>query len=315
MKWTVRPKVVLLVILFSVFVFALSYFSYLQRYNQRMYRWNIETERISRLVYEMTKEKESSRGIEHLVEQNDFVHYQTKHFDIYCQNGDLAQYLNDKIEKVYESITKSLGYASVDLEYRMGQRIKIVIFKDVETYREKTESPFPWSIGNAVYVTNSFYSYEGPHLKGLVPHELTHLLFYRFLRGRYDLGAMRWLSEGVAMHGESSVYNKFVNEVLAPRLDMARRGEHISIRELIKAKDLQQENLKRIHLWYAECLSIVSFMIEQEGKEKFKEFCLVFSQDRNINNALGKVYPDEFHNVYKLEAEWLRYLKDNRQKW
>lgn len=314
MKWNVRPRVVLLAILFSVIVLALSYFSYLQRHNQYMYRLNIEAERMSRLVYEMTRDKEKSSGIERLIEQNDFVHYETKHFDIYCQNEELAQYLKNNIERIYESITNALGYTSVDLEYRMGERINVVIFKDVKTYREKTESPFHWSIGNAVYLTNSFYSYEGPHLKGLIPHELTHLLFYRFLKGSYDLGAMRWLSEGVAMYGESSVYNTFVNKVLTPRLDMARIGEHISIRELIKAKDLQQEDLKRVHLWYAECLSIVTFLIEQEGKEKFKEFALVFSKDRNINDALEKVYPEEFHNIYKLEAKWLRYLKDYKQK-
>ncbi|MFH1238801.1 MAG: peptidase MA family metallohydrolase [bacterium] len=315
MNFTVRPKAVLLPILIIVFIFAIAYLSYLQNYNQNIYRLNVEMEQTTRLVYEMTRDKESGKAMERLAKKNDFTYYQTNHFDIYCQNPALAAALHDQIEKVYRGITAGLGYSSADLEYKMEQRIKIFIFRNVDEYRRQTESPFPWSIGNAVYKTNSFYSYDGPHLPGLIPHEMAHLLFNRFLKGSYDFGAMRWLSEGVAMYGEASVYNTFANEVLAPKLDLKHSPGYIPLIDLIKAKELEKEDLNRVHLWYAECLSVASFMIDTEGKEKFKEFCLTLARERNMKEAIAKVYPDEFGNIGGLQKQWLKYLKTHRQKW
>ncbi len=314
MNWRVRPKIILLTILIAVFIFSLSYFSYLQRHNQQIHRLNTEMEKTYRLVYEMTREKEKEKEIDSLIEENGWTFHKTKHFDIYCQNKVIAGRLRDSIEEIYKNITEGLGYSSVELEYKMDKKIRIFIFNDLEDYREKTESPFPWSIGNAVYSTNSFYSYEGEHLKGLIPHELAHLLFYRFLKGSYDLGAMRWLSEGVAMYGEFTVYAKFFNEVLSPKINSVRKGEYISIRDLIKATDLHKENIDRVHLWYVECFSLVNFMIEQEGKEKFKEFCIVLSKERRIKSALSIVYPEEFSSIEELEEKWLRYLKTHKIK-
>jgi hypothetical protein len=315
MNFTIRPKAVLLPVLIVLFILAMGYLYYLQEYNQRIYRLNVEMEQMNRLIYEMTRDKQSGKAMIRLAEKNNFIYYQTRHFDIYCEDTGLAEMLRDKIEKVYRNIIIGMNYTGQELEYNMDKRIKIFIFHDVETYRRRAESPFTWSIGNAVYGSNSFYSYNGPHLRGLVPHEMAHLLFYRFLKGSYDFGAMRWLSEGVAMYGEASLYNTFVNEVLVPKLDEVRRGDYISLRELVKAKDLDKENLARVHLWYAECISLVSFMIDTEGKEKFKEFCLVLSKERKIKEAIEKVYPEEFGSVDGLEKAWLKYLKTHKQKW
>ncbi|MFH1783580.1 MAG: peptidase MA family metallohydrolase [bacterium] len=312
MKNRIRPRFVLLILALALGLFAIAYLSYIQQYNQSTYRLNAEAEMTARLVYEMVREQGEGKMIKRLTEYEEFIHYETKNFNIYCHNPELAYYLAQNMEGVFERITQRMGFTSADLEYRAKEKTTIVIFKDIDQYKNRTDSPFPWSIGNAVYITNSFFSYEGPHLQGLIPHEMTHLLFYRFLKSRYDRGTMRWLSEGIAVYGEESAHDKFVKEVLRPKLKFKKAGSFIPIKELIQAKDLHKKDLGRVHLWYAECLSIVEFLIEAEGKEKLKEFALVLADTRKVNYALETVYGENFGDINTLQEKWLAHIKSSK---
>lgn len=304
-----RVKVIILIILSVVFVSYLGYIIYLHKSIKEIQSQNLVVMDQMRMLYELEKNIEFSSDT-NLGEENNILNgdlycvKETAHFKIYSHNKEICSDIANYIEEIYSRILDDLRY-----NIRSSKKIGIYIFKDENEYRSKIRQPM-WSMGRAIYNKNSFYSFEGVNLSALIPHELTHLLFYHFMGRHYDSISMRWLSEGLATYEESKFSKSDLINNLEREIFYLKEGECYSFRELIDATALKGKKIALIGLWYAQSYSMVEFMINHLGREKFNRFCLSLKNNNDIEKALLKAYGNKFKDLEDFQKKWFNYIKN-----
>ncbi|MCM8796057.1 MAG: hypothetical protein NC928_05195, partial [Candidatus Omnitrophica bacterium] len=179
-------------------------------------------------------------------------------------------------------------------------------------YKNKQIISFLWSKG---------------FLESLLPHEIAHLIFRDFVGFKGEIPL--WLDEGVAQWAEETkrqemkfkVKQLFQKDSLLSLEDMMK----LDIRN-IKEKDrvyirpthtkegekgvifLSGEHL--INTYYLQSVSLVGFLIEKYGSERFADFCRQLRDGKTIEEALRFVYSVYIRNLKELEDRWREYLSE-----
>jgi len=115
----------------------------------------------------------------------------------------------------------------------------------------------------------------------ILRHELTHIVTKVAGVGPYgDLPA--WLDEGTAMYAQSEP-----GEGFTATLDGAvDRDRLLSVRSMTSPTG----DPDKVTLFYGEAWSLVNFMVEEYGEEKFAQLYAVFKDGSTTDNALQQVY-------------------------
>lgn len=303
-----RVQVLSLVVLSTILLVYVGYILYLNTRIKDLQTQNLEVMDQMRQLYELQKHVEffnddSNQGdISPDANGGSYCLKETEHFKVYARNEEICNDISSVIEEVYHRIIEDLQY-----NIKPTKKIKIYIFKDNEEYRYKIRQPM-WSVGRVIYNKNSFYSYEGVNLAGLVPHEITHLLLYNFMDRQYEPISMRWLSEGLATYEESKIIQSSLVNSLRRKRVLLKEGKYFNLPELIKADELKTRDAAMIGLWYAQSFSIVEFMITQLGRERFNEFCLNIKKYNDVEKALMITYGSKFETLDDFQKQWLKYL-------
>ncbi len=304
-----RIQIISLIILSAILVTYIGYILYLHTRIKVLQTQNVEVMDQMRLLYELQKHVEfynddSNQGdINPDTNGGSYCSKETENFKIYARNKEICNDISNVVEEVYHRIIEDLQY-----NIKPSKKIKIYIFKDNEEYRYKIRQP-RWSVGRVIYNKNSFYSFEGVNLAGLVPHEITHLLLYNFMDRQYEPVSMRWLSEGLAMYEESKIIQSSLVNSLRRKMGSLKEGKYYSLPELIKADVLKTKDAALIDLWYAQSFSIVEFMITQLGRERFNDFCLNMKKYNDVEKALIITYGNNFETLDDFQKQWIKYLK------
>ena len=303
-----RVQILLLIVLVSILLVYIGHIIYLNSRIQEMQSQNMEVMDQMRVLYELEKHAEfnvdSNFGQDAPeISEINYYNQETDHFKIYAHNSKVCDDIASSIENVYDKIIEDLDFKS-----QPNRKIKIYIFSNEDEYRAKIRQPM-WSVGLAIYNKNSFYSFEGVNLTGLIPHEITHLLLYSYMGRKYDPLTMRWLSEGLATYEESKVVNSSLINSLEKRMSILKQGRYFPIRELIKADILKKGSTALIDLWYAQSLSTIEFMIHKLGRAKFNRFCLNMRKEDDVERALLDTYKNQFKNIDDFQDQWYRYIK------
>lgn len=235
---------------------------------------------------------------------------ETRHFRIYTHSYLICEKFAKIVEEIFEKIRLDLPFLGAHLTSQ-DKKINIYIFKDESEYRYKIRQPM-WSTARVIYAKNSFYSYEQAPLKGVFPHEITHLLFYNFMEKKYDPLTMRWLSEGLAVYEEAKQYRGFIDKNLKRNIEDIKQGKYFHILDFFKAEILETKNKEKILLWYAQAWSISSFLIDEISRDKFYEFCIYLRKTGNIKQAFFNIYKGIFNSPKELEEKWLKFV--NKQQ-
>lgn len=305
-----RVQVLSLVVLSSILLVYVGYILYLNTRIKDLQTQNIEVMDQMRQLYELQKHVEfynddSNQGdISTDANGGSYCLKETDHFQVYARNEEVCNDISSVIEDVYHRIIEDLQY-----NIKPAKKIKIYIFKDKEEYRYKIRQPM-WSVGRVIYSKNSFYSYEGVNLAGLVPHEITHLLLYNFMGRQYEPVSMRWLSEGLAMYEESKIVQSSLVNSLRRKRGLLKEGKYFNMPELIKADVLKTGDAEMIDLWYAQSYSIVEFMITQLGRGRFNDFCLNIKKYSDVEKALIVTYGSKFETLEYFQKKWLKYIQE-----
>jgi hypothetical protein len=115
-----------------------------------------------------------------------------------------------------------------------------------------------------------------------IAHELNHIIVDAVFDSCYG-GMPGWLSEGLAMYAEGQL------EIdLQKRLSRAIKADTVfTMRELAGGFS---EDYDRALLSYAQSYSLVSYLIETNGKDKMTEFLQVLASGYHYETALDQVY-------------------------
>lgn len=257
----------------------------------------------------------------------DWQELKGEHFVVYfIQDKAFARKVLHRAEKNYERIASDLGYARYSNFWTWSNRVRVYICLDHASYLKESGQP-EWSEGMADYGNKKIVSYLGSDkfLDSVLPHEIAHLIFRDFVgfKGEVPL----WLDEGVAQW-EEELKRDWINntarqylkkETLLSLKDMMK----LDIR-LVKGTDsihlhttsidghrgfmiLDGKNL--VNLYYLQAASLVGFLIERYGADKFTEFCRQLRDGAMIEDALGSTYSTHLLNIEDLERRWIEYLK------
>lgn len=231
--------------------------------------------------------------------------YKRQHFIIYYKKApfDFVETVEQTAEQYYVEITRNLGFTRYK-GWSWDERAKIYIYDDMKDYVESSKQA-GWSSGAVSPKLKLIRTFPSAHgfFDSTLPHELGHIIFREFVG--FKARVPSWFEEGVAMYQEKA----------------KRWGSHDTVRKAIEDgtfKPLSELSLMslrrrpdkaRITLFYAESASVVNFMINEFGKQKFVRLCRKLKDGKPFSWAVDSVYV-RFKNVDDLNDAWVKYLKN-----
>ena len=231
-----------------------------------------------------------------------------EHFIVYfLQDTKFAKKVLNKAEEHYSKIADDLGYARHSNFWVWNKRVKIYIYPDGDSYLSYvTEHDYAaWSVGLANYKKKEIISYvqSGGFLDGVLPHEITHLIFRDYV-GQENIPI--WIDEGVAQweeKGKRQLVKKKMREML-------QCHKPIPIERMTMLNIGECKNKVIVELYYVQAVSLIDFLITQYGSDNFIFFCRHLRGGKDINEALKFTYPTSIRNLDVLEDKWLKYLQE-----
>lgn len=221
------------------------------------------------------------------------------HFIIYYQKAPNG-YINELInlaEKYYSSIVDELGFRRFDF-WSWDNRAKIYMYKDQSSYLADTQRA-AWS-GAVVNVKKrtikTFVGQDG-FFDSVLPHEMTHIIFREFIGEKVNLPL--WIDEGVACSQEKSS----LGERLKVARNLVSQGMHLTFDKLTDIKDT---TLVVPQVFYAEAASIIVFILDKYGKNKFLEFSRALRDGDDWKEALKNKF--NFRDFKDMENKWKEYV-------
>jgi hypothetical protein len=225
----------------------------------------------------------------------------TPYCDFFFVENDRAsvQRLADNSGVFVDAIISDVGVS-------FNGKIKVYIADRGEFHKlQPTSTVFPDTIVGVAYRRLSLIILKSPReisnpqvdLQKTFIHELTHILLASAFHA--DEGIPRWLNEGIALY-ESREWD------LGRVSTMTRAVLTDSIIPLSALAHSFPDDPREMQLAYAQSFYLISFLITSFGRESFHTFIQSYSQTRQLEEALRKVYS---MNLQELERDWHSYLK------
>lgn len=140
-------------------------------------------------------------------------------------------------------------------------------------------------------------------MDGALPHELAHLVLRDFvgLTKRVPL----WLDEGVPQMMEAEKADR-AKRYVRKLLDT---DNFMSVGTLTKLNIYRVRDRQLVTMFYMEACSLVSFLIEEFGSDKFYRLCREIRDGKSMDDALKSSYPGSIRDVNELNDKWKKHLK------
>ncbi|MDD5627600.1 MAG: peptidase MA family metallohydrolase [Elusimicrobia bacterium] len=220
------------------------------------------------------------------------------HFKVFAYGGDNARAVSSQAEGFYTTIMTDTNLFS----FMPSGLYEIVVYASHEEYVRKTGQP-DWSGG--VAYGNCICSYNGPQLLQTIAHEMTHLIFIEYMgRPRRDL---LWLNEGLAVYEQAKAASggRAPADLFAgvrPRL----RSQPLTMDEILGFVPLGERAGadQKVALWYAECASLVQFMLERGGRIGFSQLLPALRDGKGFDEAIRSAYIGVWGDLAGLYRAW-----------
>ncbi|MBE0479394.1 MAG: peptidase MA domain-containing protein [Dehalococcoidia bacterium] len=189
------------------------------------------------------------------------------------------------------------GKISTEMGAYLEEPVTIYVYAGVEDFQGSLIFPQDWVGGIA-------FSDFGTISIGIKPnnlswgtraiaHELAHLITYQMTSNPYgDIPS--WLNEGISMYAEGNLDPSFT----AVLDDSISRDKLFSVQSL--AGNFPAGTREAL-LAYAQSYSLVSFLLEEYGREKMSELLGTFQSGATYDEALLSTYG---FDIAGLEKEW-----------
>jgi hypothetical protein len=238
--------------------------------------------------------------------------YETKYFILYYTNDQMKIILNNLIDYYYEEFIKFMGFSDYyNFSNFFGEKIPIYLAPNDDVYKSYDMVP-EWSSGAFVinYDFNnlaraSIYAHEKDPLliQRVLPHEISHLVMYRYLNLINTPLTFKFVLEGIAQYQEYRIITglDYINYIPSSK---------ISFYNLLYPNFYSNEEIKN---FYDNSLSFTCFLVNSYGISKYREFIKELKKDDNIINILNKIYKfslsyNENSIIKEIENKWNYYL-------
>ncbi len=147
-------------------------------------------------------------------------------------------------------------------------------------------------LGEVVYSDTAMVSADVATLD-ITRHEVAHIVTRQAMKGPFDIPA--WLNEGISVFSQSHPLEGHAS-ALQSAIDSDRV---LSMREL--SSSASGSVGATVGLYYGEAGSIVKFLVDTYGKDKFAQLLKTFKDGSEVGKAFQSVYG---FDQYGLENEW-----------
>ncbi|HNT97601.1 MAG TPA: peptidase MA family metallohydrolase [Elusimicrobiales bacterium] len=220
---------------------------------------------------------------------------ETARFLVRAYDTGTAQAYASFCEDSYTRLTGDLGLYS----FAPAAPYNIVVYRDREEYLAKTKQP-EWSGG--VAYGNAIHVYENEAAKGVIAHEIAHLVFREFM-DRTDISGLVWLNEGIAVHAEKAALPASA-DVYASRVTRLVRPAPLSFTALSSMPPGQAQTGEAVERWYAQAGSLVTFMIRAGGNFNFYLFLRKLKDGLPPDSAAGEAFAGTWGDMAAADAAW-----------
>ncbi len=233
-------------------------------------------------------------------------HGETDHFIFHSEAGFTVPQLASFAERAYAGIKKDLGITEDSFE----RKCHIYVFLNEQAWRDfaKHGRLDAWTGG--VCTGRELFFKSRPHFKfqgTTLPHELSHLVFYRFIGGDIPL----WLNEGLAEFEGIRLYRGYLKardyelKGVPDRLDRAR---YIPLAQLTSAIDYPKTQ-EAVLAFYIESQRLVNFLYhEHGGMPPLMQFLKLSSKGARFESAWSEVYGKKYFKLQEFEDKFMAYL-------
>ena len=222
------------------------------------------------------------------------------HFIIYHQQvpSDDINRLSYKAEFYYRNIADYLGFKRLNF-WTWENRCKIFLYSNRKIYLKETGCS-SWSRAHVQVVKKEIKTYIGrkDFFNTILPHEMGHIIFREFVG--YNKKLPLWIDEGVACMQEEGSYKR-----LKAMQSFAKQNKYLKISEL---SNINNYKLNDMDLFYSQSASIIDFLLNRFGRNKFVDFCRQLRDKENWEEALKTTYG--FGSLEELEKDWIGKLLD-----
>jgi hypothetical protein len=230
--------------------------------------------------------------------------YHALHFDIFYRQvpEDFVRAVEQNAEKYFEEINRNLGYSRW-MARNHDDRITIYIYKDQDDYINSAQQE-KWSAGVAFYQQRLIRTFPTDHgfFDSILPHEMGHIIFREFIGTNTSVPC--WIDEGVAMFQERAKRwgaNKVVKQAIS-------EGRFIPLLPLSQLRLAENTSRENIDLFYAEAASLVYYLIEELGENRFLQLSRKLRDGKEFISALGESY-GRFHTLQGLNNAWMEWVQ------
>lgn len=243
--------------------------------------------------------------------EKDFRQLRSEHFVInYDESVDYnyVYKVKDISEKFYREITQEFRLIR-DKLWLWDNRAEISIAKDKKDYGDKFNCP-SWSTACVDYRGKIIYTY--PDQERFTPifiHELTHIIFREYVGGGNELPL--WLDEAVAVYMEDKFSKQSYRNNISILSAAIKEDRDIRLSELNKIafSDIKNKPQDYINLFYLESFSIVYFIINRYGNDKFHLFLYFLKKGNTTLESLSKaIY--SLKTWEDLEKQWKKFYQE-----
>ncbi len=208
------------------------------------------------------------------------------HFEVFAYDFETTRTISELCERRYNAIMTDTGLDA----FRPRRLYRIMVYATREEFLRKTGLP-PWSAGAAA--GSSIYTYEGPHLEWVLPHEMTHLIFVEYMGT--NAFSHKWLNEGLAVYEEQQAAL-----MQAP----SRYGSApIPFSAMLTLVPLTEKD-RKVSAWYHQVGSVVRFLIERSRGPGFHLFLRALRGGMSVDDALRAGYPGQWTRFSDVERAW-----------
>jgi hypothetical protein len=256
------------------------------------------------LTWDSEQAKTLSRSAQQALslENVEWNHAQTEHFIYHFQKKWMAERAASESETYYNFIKKDLKIQEDQWEHK-GH---VFLFEDEKAWKTFIENTGVDRWSGGVCIGNEIFLYSPPGSKpftgSVLPHELSHLVVNRFVRGRLPV----WLNEGVAeqqsrKHFVSYTKPKGFDFLLRPNVVSAEK--YIPLQELTAANDYPSDE-KKVPVFYTESVRLVQFLIEDHPDQDFLQFLQLMADGVRFENALDRIYGNLYRGFEPFEEKF-----------